>query len=84
MTIYDRLRRIGITEERLARVGVKPPEAVALTMPADLATAAADVEAWRAYRDASPEARIRLLYSNAEAIERGRALDARLPAEPSE
>lgn len=77
MSTYERLRRNGVSEQRLAALGIQPSEPKPL--PNDLAAASADLEAWRTYRAASVMARIQLYSRNGAAIERGRELDMNLP-----
>jgi hypothetical protein len=77
MNLADRLRAIGVTDDRLAQVGLASNKAADLT---DLATATADVQAYRDWLTASPfdRAAVRARVGT-DAISRGKALDERLP-----
>lgn len=77
MSIADRLRSIGISEARLAQMGLVTAKA---TTAPDLATATADLLAWREWQAASPFDRMRVRERvGTDSISRGKALDQSLP-----
>jgi hypothetical protein len=71
--------------ERAASLGIKAtaPSAADLALSGDNATQlAADLAAWRRYRDANPFLRPSIYDREQASIERGRALDQNLPTPP--
>jgi hypothetical protein len=79
MSIESRIRGL-VGPERAASLGIsEPARTPQQPTAADLATATADVEAWRQYRD-EPDAfaRMRLRMARGAAIERGRNTDENL------
>lgn len=87
MTMVERLRAIGISEDRIAAVAIgrdasKPTPTALASLAARLMDpeVQADVAAWRAYTS-EPDAfrRLRLRIENGPAIDRGFAIDQELP-----
>jgi hypothetical protein len=84
--LTDRLRAIGVSEDRIAALGigretVKPSPTALASLAARLLDPAvqSDLDTWRSYRDeADAFRRMRLRIENGDAIERGREID-RLP-----
>jgi len=86
MSVYDRMRSLGVSEERLAVIGVVPEQAPTIAEAAaspDLATAQSDIAAWRSWKGAegNPFLQSSLRAHLGEAIERGKALEAALPVQ---
>jgi hypothetical protein len=87
VSLYERLKALRIPDARIAALAIDPPARkttaeVAADLPADATVAAANIAAWRAYRD-EPDAfrRMRMRQAAHDAIENGRLIDTELPEE---
>lgn len=79
MSDYERMRRNGVSPERLAAIGLEPRATVAATSAPDLESASADLDAYRTWLAANPFERFKVFQALGAAIERGRAIDQSLP-----